>query len=58
MGFEGSPSKINLRPGQHAYKTWSTWWCRMDERKSVKGMNAARDKPMVSDLSAQLEHAA
>ena len=26
----------------------------MDERKSVEGTNAARDKPMVSDLSAQL----
>ena len=30
----------------------------MDERKSVEGTNAARDKPMVSDLSTQLEHAA
>ena len=30
----------------------------MDERKGVEGMNAARYKPMVSDLSAQLEHAA
>ena len=58
MGFEGSPSKINLRPGQHADKTWSTWWCLMDERKSVEGTNAARDKPMVSDSSTQLEHAA
>ena len=25
----------------------------MDERKSVEGTNAARDKPMLSDLSAQ-----
>ena len=30
----------------------------MDERKSVEGTNAARDKPMVSDSSAQTEHAA
>ena len=30
----------------------------MDERKSVKGTNAARDKPMSTDLSTQLEHAA
>ena len=30
----------------------------MDERKSVEGTNAARDKPMVSDSSTQLEHAA
>ena len=30
----------------------------MDERKSVEGTNAARDKPMSPDSSAQLEHAA
>ena len=30
----------------------------MDERKNVKGTNAARDKPMSSDSSTQLEHAA
>jgi len=30
----------------------------MDERKSVEGTNPARDKPNVSDSSAQLEHAA
>ena len=29
----------------------------MDERKSVKGTNAARDKPMSMDLSTRLEHA-
>ena len=29
----------------------------MDERKSVEDTNAARDKPMASVLSAQLEHA-
>ena len=57
MGFEGSPSEINLRPGQHAYKTRSTWWYLMDERKSVEGTNAARDKPMVSDSNTQLAHA-
>ena len=30
----------------------------MDERTSVGGTNAARDKPMSSDSSTQLEHAA
>ena len=30
----------------------------MDERKSVKGPNAARDKPMSTDSSTRLEHAA
>ena len=30
----------------------------MDERKSVEGTNAARDKPMSPDSSAQTEHAA
>ena len=30
----------------------------MDERKGVEGTNAARDKPMSPDLSAQTEHAA
>ena len=43
MGFEGSPSKISLRPGQHAYKTRSTWWWFMDKRKGVEGTNAASD---------------
>ena len=58
MGFAGGPSKISLRPGQHAYKTRSTWWRFMDERKGVEGTNAARDKPMSPDSSAQPEHAA
>ena len=30
----------------------------MDKRKGVEGMNAARDKPMSPDSSAQPEHAA
>ena len=30
----------------------------MDERKGVEGTNAARDKPMSPDSSAQPEHAA
>ena len=30
----------------------------MDERKSVEGTNAARYKPMSTDSSAQLKHAA
>ena len=29
----------------------------MDERKSVEGTNAVRDKPMSPDSSAQTEHA-
>ena len=55
---QGGPSKISLRPGQHAYKTRSTWWSLMDERKGVEGTNAARDKPMSPDSSTQTEHAA
>ena len=53
MSFEGSPSKISLRLGQHAEKTLSTLWCLMDERKSVEDTNAALDKRMVSDSSIQ-----
>ena len=56
--LKGALSEINLRPGQHADKARGTRWCLMDERKSGEGKNAACDKPMVSDSSAQLEHAA
>ena len=69
-GFEGNPSKINLR--QHADKTCrqdmrtrhADKTCRQDTQylvmphgreESVKGTNAAHDKPMSTDLSAQAQ---
>ena len=63
MGFEGDSNDTSLK--RHANNTWTA--CKQDteylvmfhgREESVKGMNVARDKPMSTDSSPKLEHAA
>ena len=63
MGFEGNSKEINLK--RHAKKTRTA--CRQDteylvmfhgREESVKSTNGAHDKPMSTDSSPKLQHAA